>query len=330
MSAIARPGLVSVVVASYNHAEYLAERMDTLLAQTYAQLEIIVIDDCSPDDSLAVLRRYQDDPRVRLVVREKNGGWVAVSNQGVELATGEFVLFANCDDACEPQMIERLVDALRRHPSAGIAFCRSQFIDEHGRDQGDDFATREPAFQALCASDALIDRRRMSRFLLDSCAIPNLSAALFRKQCFADVGVLSAGYRVVSDWDLYFRIAAAYDVAYVAAPLNRFRQHETTIRSILKERVINDETLRLLLQQLRALPLSAGERSRYRLRIMHIWAIYLVAPSWSGLQNFPFHLRRVAQLDPLSLLYLPPALLLRAAEVGAKLVGLRSRAAAAA
>ena len=74
MSGTFEPGLVTVVVASYNHARFLTRRMDSLLAQTYRQLEIIVIDDRSPDNSVEILRRYESDPRVNLIVREQNGG----------------------------------------------------------------------------------------------------------------------------------------------------------------------------------------------------------------------------------------------------------------
>lgn len=321
MSDARKPGLVSVVVASYNHARFLTRRMDSLLAQTHANLEIIVIDDRSPDNSVEILRRYESDPRVRLIVREKNGGWVAVSNQGVELSHGEFVLFGNCDDACDPRMIERLVAAMRAHPTAGIAFCKSRFIDVEDRVIGDDFETRESAFRKFCASDVLIPSARMSRFLLDSCAIPNLSAALLRRSTLDEVGLLSAEYRVCSDWEFYFRMAARHDVAYVAEALNDFRQHDATIRSTVKERVINEETFRLLLGEIRRLPLSFAERCRYRTRVMYIWAIHLIAPSFSGLRNFPYHLKRVFSLDPLALPFLLPALVMRVFGVGAKVPG---------
>ena len=102
MTGAVRPGLVSVVVASYNHAEFLEKRMESLINQTYSDLEMLVIDDCSPDNSLKVLRKYESHPKVKLVIRENNGGWVVVSNQGVEISSGEFVIFANCDDDCDP------------------------------------------------------------------------------------------------------------------------------------------------------------------------------------------------------------------------------------
>ncbi len=316
-----QPGLVTVVVASYNHAEYLAQRMDCLLAQTYPNMEILVIEDCSTDGSLEILRRYETEPRVKLIARERNGGWVAVSNQGIDLARGEFILFANCDDACDPRMIQRLVDSLRAHPSAGIAFCRSLFVDEHNKVLGDDFATREASFRRLCSRDTPISGAQMSRFLLDSCAIPNLSAALFRADCFSAVGKFSPGFRVCSDWDLYFRIAAQRDVSYVAEPLNYFRQHENTIRSTTKDRVINEETLRLLLGQIRVLNLTIAERCRYRTHAMYVWAIHVVAPSWGGIRNFPYLLKRVAQIDPVALAFLLPGLVMRVVGVLSKIAG---------
>ena len=130
MSINVKPGLVSVVVASYNHAEFLVQRMESLIDQTYQDIEILVIDDCSTDNSVEVLRRYESHPKVNLVIREKNGGWVTVSNQGVDMSSGEFVIFANCDDDCAPRMIDRLVAAMKIHPTAGIAFCRSLLVDE--------------------------------------------------------------------------------------------------------------------------------------------------------------------------------------------------------
>lgn len=319
MTVEVKPGLVTVVVASYNHAEFLIQRMESLIAQTYQDLEILVIDDCSTDNSIEVLRRYQSHPKVNLVVREKNGGWVAVSNQGLEMATGEFVIFANCDDDCDPYMIQRLVDAMTRNPTAGVAFCRSLLVDAHNIGLGDDFVVREPSFRVRCATDTLLSGAEMGRFLLHSCVIPNLSAALIRRTCFASVGNLSSAYRVCCDWDLYFRIVAHYDVAYIADPLNRFRQHETTIRSITKERVIYEEYFRLLLGQIKLLNLTSIERCRSRLHVMYLWSMHLLTPSRSGLKNFPYHLRRVFRLDPFALLFLAPSLVLRVMAILGKL-----------
>lgn len=318
------PGLVSVVVASYNHAAYLTRRMESLIRQTYPEIEIIVIDDRSPDNSVEILRHYVAHPKVRLVVRETNGGWVAVSNQGVGLARGEFVLFANCDDECEPRMIERLVDAMRNHPTAGIAYCRSLLVDEVGQILGDDFTSREASFRRRCAEDVLISGEEAGKFLLHSCVIPNLSAVLFRREYLEVAGGLSNRFRVCSDWELFFRLVRTHDVAYVAESLNRFRQHSRTIRSSTRGRIIYHEYIQLLSEQVHLQNLSWTERLRFRARLMYLWSDHIIG-SGGGLRDFPYHLKLVWESDRIALLCLIPATVLRMAVVTVKFItGIKS------
>lgn len=319
MSATVKPGLVSVVVASYNHAEFLDKRMESLINQTYQNIEILVIDDCSSDNSVGVLRKYESHPKVKLVIREKNGGWVTVSNQGIEMSSGEFVIFANCDDDCEPHMIERLVGALKIYPAAGIAFCRSLLVNEEDQVIGNDFDNRERSFLCRCSTDTLLTRTEMRRFLLHACVIPNLSAALFRRECFDTVGNFSSAYRACCDWDLFFKVVEYYDVAYISEPLNKFRQHSNTIRSVMKERETKEEYIRLLLGQIVSMDLPLIESCHFRTYVMYLWSVHLLSPSWAGLKNLPYHIRVVIRHDPYALFFLGPALIVRVAQVLGKL-----------
>jgi glycosyltransferase involved in cell wall biosynthesis len=314
------PDLVSIVVTSYNHARFLARRMDSLILQTYPHIEILVIDDCSTENNVEILRRYEAHPSVRLVLRQQNAGLVPVMNQGIEMASGEFILIAQCDDDCDPRMVERLVGALTRQPTAGMAFCRSLMVDEQDRVVGNDFSVRERSFRSRCAADTLLSGAEMSRFLLTACVIPNLSALLMRRACLATVGNLSGAFAVCVDWELFFRVAARYDVAYVAEPLNRFRQHENTIRSLTTDRVTYEEFLRLLLGQIRVLDLTPMERCRFRTHAMFLWGVHLLSPSRSGLKNLPYHLNVVIRHDPLALFFFGPGVLWRAVQVVGKLV----------
>jgi glycosyltransferase involved in cell wall biosynthesis len=304
-------GLVSVIVASYNHAEYLEERMDSLINQTYQNIEILVIDDCSTDASVDVLQKYEGHSKVNLIVREKNGGWVTVSNQGVAISKGEFIIFANCDDSCDPQMIERLVVSIHKNQTAGISYCRSKMIDERGNLLGDDFLIRENSFKSKCQHDVLITKKEMGLFLLNSCVIPNLSAALFRKKAYLSSGGMTIFYKVCADWDLFFRIVKRFDIAYVAEPLNNFRQHKTTIRSSTKERILYEEIIGLLLNQLVLMDLTLVERSRARFHAMYIWASFILRPSMMGLMCFKYLVNVVIKFDFVAIFYLPLALLLR-------------------
>jgi glycosyltransferase involved in cell wall biosynthesis len=297
-------------MASYNHARFLRRRLETLLAQTHHDVELIIIDDCSTDDSLAVLREY-DRPGVTLVARTTNGGWVTVFNQGLDLASGEYVLFANCDDTCRPELAATLVAALEAAPSAGVAFCRSQMIDQDDHVIGDDRATQTPAFRKRCETDTVIHGSEMLHHLLRGCVIPNTSAALFRRACFDRVGSFSHAYPICGDWEFYFRLSEHYDTAYVATPLNGFRQHAATIRKRTRARLTYDEYLRLLLSWGDRVGLTGAARRRARADAIRVWVAYLVGPQLGGLADAPHHLRVVWAHDPRALVHLPGAVVAR-------------------
>jgi glycosyltransferase involved in cell wall biosynthesis len=320
MSSSPLQGLVTAIVASYNHSRFLPRRVESLLKQTYPNIEVLVIDDCSQDGSPEILQSYLGRENYKLVLREQNGGWVTVSNQGFELSQGEYILFANCDDDCDPLMVSALVDALEFHPKAGVAFCKSLMVDEAGKELGDDFQIREDSFRRHCSHDAYIDGKLMSRFLMHSCVIPNLSAALIRKSCLNEVGLFSNGYKACSDWDLFFRIAKNYDFAYVAKPLNFFRQHAKTIRSETKGRITYDEFFSVLLPKISNSNYSLFDKISFRFHVMYLWSIELVRPSLQGWKNFAHHAKLAVLLDPLAIFLLPFAMIVRVMEIPFKLI----------
>jgi glycosyltransferase involved in cell wall biosynthesis len=303
------PGLVSVIVASYNHASYLDKRISSLLNQSYRNIEIIIIDDCSTDNSLQILEKYDHLENIKLIKREKNGGWVEVSNQGVSLSIGEFILFANCDDYCELNMIEKLVNGLFSNPNVGISYCRSLLIDENDKVIGNDYDGRDLDFKKKCVNDTLIEKNEMSKFLLHSCVIPNLSAAIFRKNNYIEVGSLNNSYKVCSDWDLFFRMVEKFDVFYISESHNYFRQHLKTIRSSTKNKVIYEEYLRLLLPKIKGLKIKG--KSKYRFQVINLWAEHLMDSSLAGVKDFIFHLKVVVKYDFMSIFFLPPVFLKR-------------------
>ena len=320
MSLSPQKSLVTAIVASYNHSRFLPSRIESLLNQTYSNIEVLVIDDCSSDSSADILKSYLGQKNFQLVLREQNGGWVKVSNQGFELSKGEYILFANCDDDCDPLMVSALVGALESHPNAGVAFCRSLMVDEVGKELGDDFQIRENSFRQHCSQNAYIVGRLMSRFLMHSCVIPNLSAALMRKSCLNEVGLFSKDYKACSDWDLFFRIAKNYDFAYVAKPFNFFRQHGKTIRSATKGRITYDEFFSVLLPKINHSDFSLTERISFRFHVMYLWSIELVRPSLQGWRNFAHHAKLALSLDPLAMFFLPFAIAARVIEIPFKLI----------
>src|SRR5258708_27654891 len=128
---------VSVIVPNYNHARFLRERIDSILDQSYKDFEVILLDDCSTDNSRDILTAYADDSRVRIEFNAKNSGstfrqW----NKGVRLARGKYVWIAESDDYADPRLLERLVGVLEGDSAIAFAYCRSRAVTGDGQVKG--------------------------------------------------------------------------------------------------------------------------------------------------------------------------------------------------
>jgi glycosyltransferase involved in cell wall biosynthesis len=124
--------LVSVVVPAYNNAHYIDETIDSILAQTYAPLEVIIGDHSSTDSTWEMLQKYASDPRVRLLQVEAGGGAQRNWNAVTALATGTYLKLVCGDDLIRPDAVQRQVAALEANPSAGLAASRRDIVDAHG------------------------------------------------------------------------------------------------------------------------------------------------------------------------------------------------------
>lgn len=230
---------VSVVVPSYNHGRYLAARLDSVLAQTFADVEVIFLDDASPDDSLAVFERYRGHPKVRALINETNSGCVFKQwNRGVRAARGEYVWLAESDDVADSRFLEVLVGLLDANPSAGLAYCKSLSIDEAGTVLGEvDPWTRPLDPQRWDTDFTASGPAECRRYLSHRNTIPNASAVLIRKSVYERVGYANESMRMLGDWEMWVRILLASDLAYSARPLNLYRRpHEQSVRkTTLKE-----------------------------------------------------------------------------------------------
>lgn len=296
--------LVSVVVTSYNHAEYLRQRMDSLLRQTHDALQIVVVDDCSTDGSMEVLKAYEGFPRIQIVGLDKNIGYAGACNLGVSLCEGEFIMFAECDDFNEPDHVKILLERLMANEGVGVAFCRSNVVDDQGALLGDDFQVRDKRFKKLCFKDTLIEKGVMQEFLLSACVIPNMSAALIRKPYFERAGGLSSLYKASADWDFWCRISELCDFYYVSRPLNNFRTHPTTVRSTFGLRLQMVEMFDFLYGFARRLDLKGARRFRFKLGTAVIWGGRFRGNGLNWLKSFPYIWMDSLKYDKLSILYL--------------------------
>ena len=230
---------VSIVVPNYNHARFLRRRIDTILAQTFQDFELILLDDCSTDESRPILREYASDPRVRLEFNEINSGSTFKQwNKGVRLAHGKYVWLAESDDYSDPHFLQRLVALLDADPEVMIAYCRSWRVSDTETDG--DSNSRKAA--RICVSlvgrsgPSALDRgfftdgtEECRRYFVIANLVRNASSAVFRKAVYDQVGGADESLRLCGDWKLWASIALRGKMAYVSDPLNYYRLHAGSV-----------------------------------------------------------------------------------------------------
>lgn len=212
---------VSVIVPNYNHAAYLQQRIDSILNQSFQDFELILLDDCSTDDSRAVLERYREEPHVtHIVYNTTNSGspfhqWA----KGVTLAQGEWVWIAESDDWADPDMLDTLLDASHRHPSCGIVYGQARRM----RDGQEAWPTPVTGTeQAYPGTD--FARRR----LLYGNVIYNVSMTLMRRELLQHTDMDALGVlRLCGDWMLYAQLCSQTDVLEVSRLVSNYRMHDS-------------------------------------------------------------------------------------------------------
>lgn len=197
---------VSVVIPTYNYARFVGNAVDSILAQTFTDYEIIVVDDGSTDETARVLAGYGDKVRY---VHQNNAGQSAARNHGIGLAHGEYLAFLDADDTWLPQKLDKQV----------------RFLDEHGE------YDMVFADMSHCVDGAMIHKRYLHekkyKFVAQGKIFNNLlregfifmPTVLVRRKCFEQVGVFDVTLSNCEDVDLWFRIADRFQIGFVDEPL---------------------------------------------------------------------------------------------------------------
>jgi glycosyltransferase involved in cell wall biosynthesis len=236
---------VSVVVPSFNHARFLRRRIDSVLQQTYQDFELILLDDCSPDNSREIISLYARDPRVRIEFNHVNSGSTFKQwNKGVRLARGEYVWIAESDDYSHARFLERSVSVLDSEPDVAFGYCRSfrvsaeDIVDGFGDSYLDDWHT------SRWTADYLTDGyEEFRKYFVFTNPVPNASAVLFRKAIYEQVGGADESFRLCGDWKLWASMALAGKIAYMGDPLNYCRFHDQSVRGTDKLGDISTEEM---------------------------------------------------------------------------------------
>lgn len=194
-------GLVSVVIPLYNKTHYIRRAIDSVLAQTYSNFELIVVDDGSTDGSGDVVRLYAD-PRIRLITQE-NAGVSAARNQGVDLATGEWVAFLDADDEWMPRFLERAIGFALAHRSLATIFTNITSF-------------RENTPWLVCPfSEACVLDDYFAFSILNGGRGITASSVMVRKQSLEAIGGFPVSIRRSEDGDTWIRLALRAKVGCV-------------------------------------------------------------------------------------------------------------------
>lgn len=223
---------ISVIVPNYNHALYLRQRIGSILNQTYEDFELILLDDCSTDNSVEVLLSYKDHPKVSHLVfnKQNSGGTFKQWEKGIELAKGEYIWIAESDDWADTTFLEKIINGIGTSNTIGLAYTTSKLINSGGE------VTFENEEQN---SNELIEHKGIqfiSEKLLTSNAIWNASMMVFKKDLFYKLNDTSFKHmKYCGDWFLYVQLCQHTDVLEIKKTLNNYRIHSNNVSSEAKK-----------------------------------------------------------------------------------------------
>lgn len=267
------PSLVSIVIPCYNQGRYLASAVESALAQTHKDVEVVVVDDGSTDDTAQVMERFVGDPRVTLL-RQENRGPSAARNAGVAASKGAFLNFLDADDDITPEKLERQLAVMEADPGIGFAYCDIRYMDEDGAEIKDK--------KELSVADG---RRELSGDIFDQLFTGGFfppNAPLVRRIAFEEVGGFDPALRGCCDWDLWLRLSGrGFTAQYLNEKLARYRLHLAGMSRDVQH--MREDEQRVIGKILTLFPERAAKAySALRLQLDELWE----ANTWLNAHRF--------------------------------------------
>lgn len=224
--------LVTVIIPNYNHYDYLGQRINSVLNQTFRSFEVIIMDDSSTDNSRQIIEEYRNHNKVTAIVYNttNSGSTFHQWNKGVYMAKGKYIWIAESDDLAKPEFLDTLVSALQSSPDAVLSYCQSDRITSEGAVFGDWFFQTDDLDKQLFKNDfSMQGADYISRFLIYRNTIPNASAVVFLKEAYIKAGGGNPEIKFCGDWLTWLKMLHYGAVCYTAQMLNSFRYHESSV-----------------------------------------------------------------------------------------------------
>lgn len=225
--------LVSVIIPAYNAENFITKTLNSVLSQTYKNIEVLVVDDGSQDRTTEIVEAFaQKDNRI-IFLKQANAGVAAARNLAIQKSSGEYIAPIDADDIWDITKIEKQLKLmLKSQPSVGLVYARSVFIDEQGSIFGK-YYNADDIFETQLVEGEVY------RVLFYSNFLANASAALIRRACFEKVGYYNCKLREqnaqgAEDWDMHLRIAECYQFRVVPEFLIGYRQVVTSMSANYK------------------------------------------------------------------------------------------------
>lgn len=249
---------LSIVIPSYNVAPYIEAAIVSALDQVFTDLEVVVVNDGSTDETPAIIQRIADeraDPRLRIIHRP-NGGLSAARNTGIEAARGEFIGFLDSDDIWHPAKAQKHMAQLRADPSIGISFSYSAYIEEGGKPTGGFLFAKK-------TEPTLHDMIRRNH-------IGNGSTPIVRRACFEVAGVFREELKSCEDYEMWCRILWSTDfrAEAIGEPLTSYRLRDSSLSFNFDKFILNaDLAMIALRREMKHVPerlFRSGHAEHYR------------------------------------------------------------------
>ena len=226
--------LITTIVPVYNHARFLPERLASIEKQCIDEMEILLLDDASTDNSLAIMERFSEsEPRARLMCNQQNSGSTFKQwKKALALARGRYIWIAESDDGAEPDMVRTLLGKLEASHALVLAYAQSRMVDEHGSDLGLPLQWTADISPDRWRADYVVDGLKEIMWSLSiKNTIPNASAVVF--QNFPGIEELvDDSMHLCADWLFWIRLCARGSISYTARPLNLWRQRSSNARTV--------------------------------------------------------------------------------------------------
>ena len=243
--------LVSICIPTYNGEDYIEEAINSAIEQDYPNLEIVVSDDNSKDNTVTIVKSYQEKTTIPIHIYDhKPNGIGANWNHSVKMSNGQFIKFLFQDDTLKPQCISKMM-LLMHDPKVGLVYCKRNFIYKELTPKLDEFikyyGSLHEYWEDFKVTQGVLNGKQYlkDRQFLNSPKnkIGEPTNVLLRKSCFEKVGYFDEVLQQVLDSDYWYRVMPHYDIGFVDESLASFRLHDKQASSVNKQRNIPDKGL---------------------------------------------------------------------------------------